>query len=225
MLTQRFFSSREDAARAAACFLGGKLQNAVDDHGKAVCALSGGSSPVGTYHYLRDKDIAWDQIKVTLTDERLVPTDHRDSNAGMLKRELLSGNASAAQFVSLFRGTHLLPQTEADLRMLPKPYDVVLLGMGADGHTASLFPDAPTFSRILNSDNAAELATTGHQESVRLTLTPKELLNTRQIALLFFGDEKRSVYSKALEGGDPADLPIRIALHQDRIPVAVFWAP
>jgi len=225
MLTQRFFSNRADAEKAAACFLGGKLKAAIDDHGKAVCALSGGSSPIGAYHYLRDKDIAWDQIKVTLTDERLVPIDHRDSNAGMLQRELLSGNAGAAEFVSLFRGTHLLPQTETDLRLLPKPYDVVLLGMGEDGHTASLFPNTPTFSRMLSSENATELATTTHQESVRLTLTPKELLNTRQIALLFFGEPKRAVYSRALGNGDMSELPIRIVLHQDRIPVTVFWAP
>lgn len=225
MLTQRFYSNREEAAKAAACFLGGKLKDGVEHYGNAVCALSGGSSPVGAYHYLRDKEIAWDQIKVTLTDERLVPIDHRDSNAGMLRRELLSGNAGAAEFVSLFRGTHLLPETEADLRLLPKPYDVVLLGMGEDGHTASLFPNTPTFPQMMSSENATELATTTHQESVRLTLTPRELLNARQIALLFFGDKKRSIYSKALERGDAAELPIRIALHQDRIPVTVFWAP
>ena len=225
MLTQRFYSNRQEAARAAACFLGGQLGRAINEKGDAICVLSGGTSPIGTYHYLRDKDIAWDQIRVTLTDERLVPADHKDSNAGMLQRELLSGNASAARFISLFRGTHRLPETEAELSTLPKPYDVVLLGMGEDGHTASLFPNTPTLPQMLSSEKATELATTSHQESVRLTLTPRELLNAKSIALLFFGDRKRATFSKALESGSVEDLPIRIALHQDRIPVTMFWAP
>ena len=225
MLTQRFFDNRDEAARAAASFLGNSLQAAIERRGSAVCALSGGTSPVGTYQYLRDRDIGWPQINITLTDERLVPLDHQDSNAGMLHRELLQGNAGSARFVSLFRGTHRLPDTEAELRDLRKPYDVVLLGMGEDGHIASLFPNAPDFCRIANSENSTELATTNHQESVRVTLTPKELLNAKSIALLFFGDSKRSVFNEAMRRGDISDLPVRIPLQQDRIPVTVFWAP
>ena len=225
MLTQQLYDDRAGASQAAAAFLSNQLSQAVLERGKALCALSGGTSPIVAYNKLRDRNLPWEHIKVTLTDERLVPVTHPDSNAGMLLRELLIGDASAANFISLYRGTHLFPQTESDLRSLSKPYDVVLLGMGEDGHVASLFPNAPGLAEKLQSTNASELAVTTHQEAVRITLTPHELLNARHIALLFFGSAKRDVYDKALAGDDVVELPVRFVLNQDKVPVTLFWAP
>lgn len=225
MLDRQNFEDRAQASVAAAAFISDKLNDAIEESGDAVVALSGGSSPIGMYNQLRDKPIDWSKVSVTLTDERMVPPNHKDSNAGMLQRELLSGDASTARFISLFRGTHRLNDAETDLQDLKKPYDIVLLGMGEDGHVASLFPEAPGLPQKFQSENSTELAMTSHQESVRITLTPKELLNARHIALLFFGDSKEQVFNKALEGEDVSKLPVRFVLNQEQVPVTVFWAP
>ena len=225
MVAEQDHPDRAAAARAAADLIAAAIDEGVAARDGAVCVVSGGTSPVGTFQELRGRRLPWPKVTFTLTDERLVRLEHRDSNAGMLKRELLAGDAGAAAFVPLYRGTHRLEETEADIRGLAKPYDVVLLGMGADGHIASLFPHAPGLADKLASENATELAVTTHQESVRLTLTPKELLNTRHIVLLFFGEEKQAVFRKAQQAGSVIELPVRLLLQQDAVPVTVIRAP
>ena len=131
-----------------------QLSDAIDARGTATLVVSGGRSPVAFFQHLAKQTLDWSNVVVTLADERWVPVEHADSNAGLLKRYLLQGPAAKAQFLSLYSATANLEQAaeQADrlLAELP-PIDVLILGMGDDGHTASLFPEQPEPGRCLES--------------------------------------------------------------------------
>lgn len=207
-------ASRDEASRALADLLAERLDSAVRARGQAALVVSGGSSPVAMFHALREKDLPWSSVTVLPSDERDVPAGHPDRNDAMIQRELLSGPAAAARLVSL------LPPGD-----LPKRFDAVVLGMGADGHTASLFPGSPQLRSALTSEHPLEKLELPQMGTRRVSLTPSALLDTASLSLLFFGEEKRRVYETAREGQDAEALPLRVILNQNRVPVTVFWAP
>lgn len=208
------FESRAQAAAALADALAARLTSAIRDRGRAALVVSGGTSPVAMFHALREKDLPWQLLTVVPSDERDVPENHPDRNDAMIRCELLSGPAKAARLVSL------IPPGD-----LPDGFDAVVLGMGADGHTASLFPGSPQLQRALASDRPLEMLEVPQLGMRRVSLTPAALLNSGAVYLLFFGDEKRRVYESALQGGDVELLPVRAVVRQRRVPLTVFWAP
>jgi 6-phosphogluconolactonase len=210
----RAFETRADAARALANELAGVLAAALERRGSAALVVSGGTSPVEMFHQLREHAIDWTNVTVVPSDERDVPPDHPDRNEGMIRRELLQGPAAAARLVSL------IPPGE-----IPERFHAVVLGMGVDGHTASLFPSSPDLQAALESDDALHRLSVPGPEADRVSLTPRALLSSRRIDLLFFGEEKRAVFEQAARPGDPAEFPVRAVLEQDSAPVTVFWAP
>jgi 6-phosphogluconolactonase len=164
---------------------------------------------------------------VSLADERWVPVEHADSNAGLLKRYLLQGPAAKAQFLSLYSATANLEQAaeQADrlLAELP-PIDVLVLGMGDDGHTASLFPNSPNLADALKVDGTRRCwpmlaPTVPHQ---RLTMSRALLASAKHTVLSISGQSKLTTLNAALAGDDVAAMPIRAFLQPT---LEIYWCP
>ena len=179
------------------------LRDSLLKTGKVSIALSGGSSPVALYEGLSSIDLNWARIRVTLIDDRLVPADHDDSNQKLVRKTLLRGKAGMAQFIRL-----------QDWQEDHFP-DIAILGMGTDGHFASLFPammgDAMAF------DPAADpailtTAPMGNPPQARITMNLSMILAIPNRVLMVVGDEKKAILSAALNG---KDLPITRLLSHD----------
>jgi len=230
-VTIRSFSDQESMIRALSTAVAARLEQAIAERGRASFVASGGSTPGPLYDRLRESDLDWSKLWVTLSDERWVPQDHADSNAGMLSQRLLTGAANTAELVSLYTGAPTAAEgaaaAEARLAEIPRPFDVMLLGMGEDGHTASLFPGTDGLEEALAPDGKASvraftLPATGAQ---RMSMTLSALCDSREILLLIAGAAKRRVLDAALAEGPVTAMPVRAVLRQDRTPVAVYWAP
>lgn len=225
----RIFDSREAASTALADHIGDVLKTAITKRGNASLVVSGGTSPLATFHTLRQKVLSWRDVTIVPSDERLVPIDHADSNEGMIRRELMQDEASAAQFLSLVGegvpGNERLAKLYSQLGNIHRPLDIVVLGMGDDGHTASLFPNSPDIGNALNSNDDCVMQHPPHLNIARLSLTPAFLLDAREIILLFFGNKKRAIYDRATDGDDVKELPVGFVLNQQLVPVTMFWAP
>lgn len=204
------------------------LSRAITERGFAVLAVSGGKSPIPLFECLRQEPIAWQHVRVTLVDERCVPTSHPDSNARLVREHLLQGPARAAQWVPMVLQDHgpLPPLAEiahtAGLALKAAGLaDVVLLGMGADGHTASLFPAAPNLAQALDAANPVPCLPIELTEPPanapypRLTQTLSQLLSARQLVLPLQGQDKLATLALAY-GALSAQLPISYLLHQQQ---------
>jgi 6-phosphogluconolactonase len=223
------FSSSADLAEAAADAVVARLHQGQDERGRATLVATGGRSPGQVYDRLTEADAPWTRVVVTLSDERCVAADAPEANARLLHERLLRGRAKGAAFVPLWRGAGTPEEAavavEPQLRAMA-PFDCVLLGMGEDGHVASLIPGSPTLSAAMNP--AGERLALGFPAGwgspplARITLTLSALLQAREILVLIAGEAKRQVLDAALGG---ADLPIRSLLTQTRTPVRVLWAP
>ncbi len=227
-LIQQFFDNRERLAVALADDIATRLAEAIDARGHATFVASGGSSPLATFRALAARDIDWSKVTVLPSDERWVPETHSASNGAMLERELLRNAAASATRVSLYEegveGAEAVATVGARIEALARPFDVVLLGMGDDGHTASLFPDDPDIGSQLSSAGPVVFARPPSQDVARISLSPGMLLDSRHILLLFFGQKKAEVFAEASSGGELAELPVRVVLRQQIVPVTTYHA-
>lgn len=207
------------------------LRSGIRERGRASLVVSGGSTPVPFFAALSELTLDWGKVVITLADERWVDPSDADSNERLVREHLLQNRAAAARFVGLKTGASTAVQGEKEcgdrLAPLPKPFDALILGMGNDGHTASLFPQAARLGEALSLDSgklclAITPPVAPHE---RMTLTLPALLHSRQIILHLVGAGKREVYEKALGEGPVAEMPIRAVLLQAIAPVTVFWAP
>lgn len=225
------FSDPIQAVTAVAERIGRVIEYSVKARGRASLLLPGGSTPVPVFHALRGLDLAWDQVYISLTDERRCPLDSPDSNARLVQHELLVGNAAAAHFYPLHRDGIDERADEAvcsaALGMLPRPYDAVMLGMGTDGHIASLFPGTKGLAKLLDLQTEARCAATTAPNSPqnRLTLTLATLLHSRWIGLHITGQEKWKTLQTAIETEDAMTYPVFALLNQRQVPVHVYWSP
>lgn len=207
------------------------LRSAIKERGQASLVVSGGSTPVPFFAALSALALDWRQVVVTLADERWVDPMDADSNEHLVRQHLLQNRAAVARFVGLKNEALSAVQGEKEcaerLALLPRPFDVLVLGMGKDGHTASLFPQAARLGEALNMDSGTLCLaiTPPAAPHERMTLTLPALLQSRQIILHLVGPDKRAVYERALAKGPVAEMPIRAVLGQAFAPVTVFWAP
>jgi len=213
------FATVADLADAAAEAIEAALRRGLAARGRASLAATGGRSPGPVYDRLSQAALDWPHVAVTLSDERQVAADSPNSNARLLRERLFVGAAAAAQFLPL------TDYAEPALRQL-LPFDAVMLGMGEDGHIASLIPGSPVMAHAMDPQGEALTAESpagfGSPPLARITLTLSALLQSRAIFLLIAGEAKRQVIADARKG---ADLPVRALLTQDRVPVRVLWAP
>ncbi|WP_136161637.1 6-phosphogluconolactonase [Sphingomonas flavalba] len=202
------------------------LAAAITERGAALIAVSGGRSPIPIFHALRGRRLPWDRVTVALVDERWVAPDHPDSNERLVRDELLADCAAAARFVPMKNAavdaTSGQPACEAAYRALPRPFDIMLLGMGEDGHTASLFPGAPQLCEGLETDALTIAVTPPAAAHQRLSLTLSAILASRRIVLPISGAAKRATYQTARNPGPVKAMPIRAVLRQSGTPVEVW---
>lgn len=228
MPTEHHFATGVEAAADIAARIATILADAIAERGVASIALSGGRSPRPVLEALRQVDIDWSKVVVTLVDERWVTPDSADSNERLVRETLLQGAAAQARFVPMktdaadaYAGQ---PAVETAFAALPWPLDIILLGMGDDGHTASLFPQGAELAEGLASRALTIAATPPAAPHQRLSLTAHAILQSRHVLLQIGGAGKKAVYDRALAGGPVEDLPIRLALLQDQVPVEVWIA-
>ena len=232
-MSEHYFSEATTMVASLADRIEAILVAAIRQRGRAELLVSGGRTPADIYLALSDRDIPWQQVTVALVDERWVDTELPDSNERFLRRHLLINRAASAHFIGM-----KTPASSADLGLadIEKRYavlsdtpDVCLLGMGADGHTASLFPGAQGLSHALRSDVGRCAAIVANPSDVvghyrqRVTLTLGYLNAAAQQFLVISGPEKRAVYERARQGRDVATMPVRGVLHQGA-EAEVYWS-
>lgn len=228
MLGQKF-ATRESASEAAAQAIAALVMRRLEGQYKASLVVAGGTTPGQCYDVLSNLKLNWPNVSIVLGDERWVPPDHEDSNERLVRETLLKGRAATAALLSVYRPDSNPAERSAEindeLRQLPFPFSCALLGMGEDGHFASLFPDAGNLEAALDPDNLSlclpvETAANPHP---RVTLTLSALSRSDEIILLIFGERKRAVLEAAMQ--PDSDLPVHRLLLQKRAPVNIFWAP
>jgi len=206
------------------------LSETIQAHGRASLVVSGGSTPLPFFKKLSQASLQWSAIDVTLADERWVPEDHEDSNARFVKEHFLNGAASSARFFSLYRDMKpitAIAEVQRALDDMVQPFSVVILGMGTDGHTASLFPNTDGLEAALDLNTQAMLAIL-EPESVaqsRITLTRAALLRSRYRYLHITGTQKHEVLANALARDDANRLPIASFFEKHLPPISVYWSP
>lgn len=237
-MTDPLFVEYKDAdhmADALADHVANSLSRATRLRGKAGLIVSGGTTPKALFERLCWKPIDWDKVTITLADDRLVPKDHEHSNDNLIRTSLLQSRARSARFISLVSDAPTvedgIPETRRQLRSFPWPADITLLGMGDDGHTASLFPGSDALSQALDLktlDRAIVITPNplpANAPYSRITLSLPALLDSNRIIVMIKGTQKRHIYEKALAGSDVTDMPIRAVLHQSTATTEVHWAP
>ncbi|TXI83572.1 MAG: 6-phosphogluconolactonase [Cupriavidus sp.] len=216
-----------DQAEALAISVSHALELVIRAKGWAVLAVSGGKSPVPMFERLRYRPIRWNAVTVTLVDERAVPPDHDDSNGALVRSHLMREAAALAAFVPLVQDADEAMRPERALARLNQAFqqpDVVVLGMGEDGHTASLFPDAPELQAALSEPAPAYTVThPGSAPHARITLNLAALLAAERTFLSIAGPAKLAVLERALAGPTPA-LPVSLVLARHRHGVDIFRA-
>jgi 6-phosphogluconolactonase len=214
------FANGRGLAEAAAAAIAAQLREGVATRPRASLCATGGRAPGPVYDLLKAADLDWARVVVTLSDERCVAADAPESNARLLRERLLAGPAAKAHLIPLW------PRPEPAALEALLPFDATMLGMGEDGHIASLIPGDPGLTTALDPASSALLADVpaglGSPPVARVSLTLKALLSSHAIFLLISGGAKRLVIDRALAG---EDLPVRALLSQTDVAVRVLWSP
>jgi 6-phosphogluconolactonase len=231
MLTHmHHYESNTELTEQLAQRIASDLKTALDQRGMATLAVSGGSTPKPLFERLSHTPLDWARVTVTQVDERWVDEDHQDSNARLIREQLLQNLAAAANFASMKTPGDSPFDAEAaatkKLSAFAEHIDVVVLGMGEDGHTASFFPDAATLSAALNpASNALCVAVTPpHAPHQRMTLSLAALLRAHNVYLHITGETKLRVLETAATPGSEEELPIRSVLRSAQPPLQIYYA-
>lgn len=217
------FASKDDLARGVAAEIAASLSEAVQAKGSASFVASGGGTPKPALDLLAiNENVPWAKVSITLSDERIAPAEADVSNAEMLRTHLLKDAASGASFIPL--------ETVNSLDSLTLPFDVVLLGMGGDGHFASIFPQGEGMTEACANDAPVLVETTPsplppEAPYPRLSLSHRAIISAHKILLMVSGESKKHVLDLAMSDAPEGDLPIRKLVQNTSLPLQIFWAP
>ena len=227
--TEHRFDEQDELIESLSASILANLQKAINEKGKASLLVSGGSTPKPLFEKLSKTPFAWEKVSVGLCDERWVDTFREESNEHLVKKYLLQKGAAKARFIGMYeKGKDIYTaQKSCSLKMqeMLSPFDVIILGMGSDGHTASLFPENEKLEEAFDLKNqnfciAIEPMTAPFS---RMSLTLRAILSAKHIYIHFEGEEKMAVYKEAIAGEDIYTMPIRSVLNQDIKSVEVFY--
>jgi 6-phosphogluconolactonase len=231
LIHEHRFPSAVALAHALAAEIKVDLTEAIAARGSASLVVSGGRTPEPFFRELRTETTDWGNVSITLADERWVDTASEQSNERFVREVLLQDKASTAHFIGL-KNTAATPEQGVEwawrsIKRIARPFDAVLLGMGDDGHFASLFPGSLGLVKALDLTAtpgcvAMNALTAPH---ARISLNLSALLDARRIVLLLGGAEKWKVYERARQAGSSSELPIRALLQQKQVTVDVYWSP
>ncbi len=227
--TQHIFDNGTALAEALADAVSHRLAAAIEAHGAASIAVSGGSTPKLFFQALSKRELDWAKVTVTLVDERFVPPESDRSNHGLVAANLLNNRAAEARFAPLY---HAAPTAEVAAAMASAataglaPFDVAVLGMGTDGHTASFFPGGTRLKEALDPATPRGVITMeadGAGET-RLTFTFSSLQDAGFLVLHIEGNAKKEVLARAEMSGEEVEMPIRAMLRRAASPLQIYWA-
>ncbi len=228
------FKAFADAAALAASLadeVASRLEAAITERGSASIAVSGGSTPKRFFETLSSKAIDWSKVTITLVDERFVPKDNPRSNHLLVATHLLREKAAAASFVPLYYEAPTIEDAAViateKTAGIGNPFDVAILGMGGDGHTASFFPHGNHLARALDLSGLRGVLTMEAEGAgeERLTFSFASLSDARFLVVHIEGQGKKDVLEQAQAGTDETEMPIRAVLNRSVSPVEIFWAP
>ena len=225
------YPNRSALATAIAERLADALRTAIARDNTASLVVPGGTTPVAVFERLAATELPWENVNIIPCDERWVAVDHADSNEGLIRRHLATDKAMSARIFALYRPVpspgDALPDVAWALQAVRRPFDAVFLGMGEDGHVASLFPGRTETGPALSLGNPQDImalnaAAKGHP---RIGLTLKALTDARMLILAVPGAAKRVVLQNAIAHIDKNDLPVAALLRQNRVKVDIMLSP
>lgn len=223
------FTSADELVSVFSQRIADTLKQAISEKGKASLVVSGGSTPLPLFKALCSRPVDWSKVTITLADERWVDNQDAASNEKLVRENLLQDKAAAARFVALKtqhdnaeEGVDELTRTFEEVGL---PFDIVILGMGEDGHTASLFPCSAQVEAGLDLNSPAMLiatqpTTAPHQ---RMSFTLKALVSSAHVFLHLTGQKKLDVLNDAIENASELEKPIKAVC--DKATVELMWAP
>lgn len=223
-------ASAADSAAQLARSVAQDLRSVLAQKEHAVLAVSGGKSPIAFFQALNTEDLDWRRVRITLVDERIVPVQHADSNTQLVRQHLLQNQAAQAQWLPMIddnateSSLHNIEQAVVFALQHYQQPDVLVLGMGGDGHTASIFPQAPQFADAVRADYPQPLLhtspITAPHERISMTLAAIEA--TPHVYLAIAGAEKRAVYQQAAQGAQQQH-PVSFVLNSQKVTPHVFY--
>ena len=193
---------RDEASAATTCaqLIGQNINRLLQLKERISLFVSGGKSPTPIFHQLSEMQLAWNLVKVHLVDERFAPHHPEDLNETLVRQHLLKSNASTATFVPLLSSNDIAEsvlQANAKTVHLTQP-DIVLLGMGLDGHTASLFPDAPDFQAAMSANDHYVMVHPTQAPHPRISISFNWLCASKTVILFIPGSEKSTAFNEYL---------------------------
>jgi len=225
------YDSADEMAEAVAGDIGFIVESAIDARNEALLALPGGSTPLPIFAKLAEAKLPWKRVTIVPGDERLVPMDNELSNVRSIARAFLPVGARVIPITADI-ADYKLAGNSADARLqdLHWPPDLVWLGMGSDGHTASIF-NGPDMDDALNAPKARRAVGVMPEPLpkdapvARVTLTRAAILSARTVLITITGDEKRELLEQAIEAGHSSKLPIGRVLAELEQPIDIHWCP
>jgi len=227
--SEHVFSDQEALIEALSQSILENLQKAIDEKGKASLMVSGGSTPKPLFEKLRKTVFAWDKVTIGLCDERWIDVSKEESNEHFVKKYLLQEEAAKAHFIGMYcEDTDIYTAQKIcshKIKEMLFPFDVLILGMGSDAHTASLFPENIRLEEAfdLKNQNFCIAIKPTTAPYTRMSLTRWAILGAKHIYIHFEGKEKISVYEEAIGGDDIYTMPIRSVLNQEIKEIEVYY--
>jgi 6-phosphogluconolactonase len=226
------FSTREVFSEKLTDLLGKTLQFSSITQERVLFGVSGGSTPLPIYRQLAARELAWNKIHMVIVDERWVPTDHPDSNEKNIRHAFSEGVIESPKIIGLWSEQDNLDMaaTAANqtLAALNSDLDVILLGMGEDGHFASLFPTAAEFSTAISKENTRLVfpiePMPAHAAHSRLSMSLAYIQRAKRIVLAITGEKKRTILQQAIAHGDVNALPIAALFTANSPAVDIYWS-